>query len=149
MVEVAELINGLFDQNDRRAYSCLQGLEAESERADDVYKYFNIFEKMLDNENSYVRTRGILLIVANARWDTDRKIDGMINKFLEHIGDVKPITARQCIKSLPLLAKCKPDLKPVIMGALHTADLSIYEPGMQDLIFHDIGETWDKIDRGL
>ena len=31
--------------------------------------------EMLDSDNPYIRTRGLLLISANAKWDSDNKID--------------------------------------------------------------------------
>lgn len=47
------------------------------------------------------------MIVYNAKWDKDNKIDEIIDKYLKHIQDVKPITTRQCIKLLPMIAKRK------------------------------------------
>ena len=73
---------------------------------------------MLDNENSYIRTRGLVLLVYYAKWDEDYKIDELLDKFLRHITDIKPITARQCIKLLPILATHKPELKDAILSPL-------------------------------
>ncbi len=47
------------------------------------------------------------MIAYNAKWDKDNKIDEIIDKYLKHIQDVKSITARQCIKLLPMIAKRK------------------------------------------
>ena len=104
----AELINGLFEKNDKVAYKCLKELITESEKDACVYPFFDTFAEMIDNDNSYIRTRGLLLISANAKWDTDFKIDEIIDKYLRHIMDDKPITARQCIKAHPNIAKFKP-----------------------------------------
>ena len=71
-------------------------------------KYIDRLDDMLENDNSYIRTRGLTLIAYNAKWDKDNKI---IDRYLTHITDVKPITARQCIKRLPTIAKYKPELK--------------------------------------
>ena len=73
---------------------------------------------MLDSDNCYVRTRGLTLLAYNAKWDKDYKIDEIIDKYLRHITDVKPITARQCIKMLPIIAKYKPELRKDIQKAL-------------------------------
>ncbi len=35
---------------------------------------FDSFVEMLDHTNSYIRTRGIILIAANAKWDVDYKL---------------------------------------------------------------------------
>ena len=100
---------------------------------------------MLDSTNSYIRARGILLIAANARWDVDYKVDEIIDEYLKHIMDDKPITARQCIKALPLIAKYKPDLKNDIENALLSANPSKYKDSMRPLILKDIQKSLEKI----
>ena len=110
MDRISELVSGLYDSNDKSAYKCLKELELASEKGSSVYSFFDIFAEMLNNSNSYIRTRGLLLISANAKWDLGYKIDKIIDKYLKHIMDDKPITARQCIKALPNIAKYKPDL---------------------------------------
>ena len=49
------------------------------------------------------------MLAYNVRGDRDNKIDEIIDGYLKHITDVKPITARQCIKLLPMIAKDKPE----------------------------------------
>jgi len=134
----SELINGLFDKNDKAAYKCLKELVSASEKDDGVYQFFDIFAEMIDNDNSYIRTRGLLLISANAKWDTSFKIDEIIDKYLRHIMDDKPITARQCIKALPNIAKFKPDLIDCIRSALSKANPWRYADSMQSLVYNDI-----------
>lgn len=138
MGNIQELVYGLRDKNDKYAYQCLKQLELESMASNAVYSYFDLFSAMLDDSNSYIRTRGIRLIAANAKWDIDYKIDEVIDSLLKHIMDDKPITARQCIKSLPPIAKCKPDLIDDICNALRTANPQIYKSSMQSLVSKDI-----------
>lgn len=102
---------------------------------------------MLDSDNSYIRTRGLVLLACHAKWDVDYKIDELIDKFLRHITDVKPITARQCMKVLPILAKYKPELKDDIFSALYKADISIYDDSMQPLICKDIQKVLKEIQK--
>lgn len=64
---------------------------------------------MLDSGNSYIRTSGLTLFAYNAKWDKDYKTDEATYKYFKHITDVKPITARQCIKLLPIIVKYKPE----------------------------------------
>ena len=33
---------------------------------------------MLDSDNSYIRTRGLVLLACHAKWDVDYKIDELI-----------------------------------------------------------------------
>ena len=66
---------------------------------------------------------------------------------MKHITDVKPITARQCIKLLPMIAKDKPELKEDILSALHKADVSFYEDSMRPLVYKDIQKALKEIQK--
>lgn len=146
-VNIAETFELLFDKNNNAAYKALQLLQKESEETDFVYPYMDRLNDMLDSDNSYIRTRGLTLLAYNAKWDKDYKIDEVIDKYLKHITDVKPITARQCIKLLPIIAKHKSELKNDILSALHNADISIYEDSMQSLIYKDIQKALEVIQK--
>lgn len=145
MPNIQDQINGLTDHNDKEAYNCLKELEAKSSSSSGVYPFFDTFVTMLDNDNSYIRTRGILLIAANARWDIGNKIDKIIDKYLKCITDEKPITVRQFIKALPAIAKYKPGLRKVIETALNQTNLSSYQENMQSLILKDIQKALNDI----
>ncbi len=147
-MELEELVAGLRDPDEKRAYQCLKQLTDVCERSKDGYAFFDVFAGMLEDKNSYVRTRGIRLIAANAKWDTDLKIDKWIKRFLKHIQDEKPITARQCIKSLPGIAQAKPKLAADICAALRAADAGIYPDTMQPLVAADIRAALEKIGCG-
>lgn len=142
-----ETIKLLYDKDNNKAYKALQELQKESEENDSVYSYIDKLIDMLDSDNSYVRTRGIVLIAYNAKWDKDYKIDEIISKYLKHIVDIKPITARQCIKALPMLAKYKPELRGSISDALYKADISLYADSMQPLVYKDIQKALMKIEK--
>lgn len=137
-MDIENLVQGLTRSDNKFAYQCLLQLEAESKNSAAVYKYFDTFSEMLTNANSYIRARGIILIAANAKWDADNKIDEIIDEYLKHITDDKPITARQCIKVLPSLVQYKPDLKDTVVDALHSANPSRYNDNMQPLVLKDI-----------
>lgn len=144
-VNVEETFELLFDKKNTVAYRALQDLQRKSEETDCVYAYMDRLSDMLENDNSYIRTRGLTLIAYNARWDRDNKIDEIIDGYLKHITDVKPITARQCIKLLPMIAKDKPELRNDICLALERADISFYDGSMQPLVYKDIQKALKEI----
>lgn len=146
-VNVVEIFELLFDKNNKVAYKALLELQKENEKTNCVYPYMDRLSDMLDSDNSYIRTRGLTLLAYNAKWDKDYKIDEIIDKFLRHITDVKPITARQCIKLLPIVAKYKPELKADILSALHKANISIYDDSMQQLVYKDIRKALKEIQK--
>ena len=146
-LNIAEAFELLFDKNNNVAYKALQELQKESEETDCVYPYMDRLSDMLDSDNSYVRTRGLTLLAYNAKWDKNYKIDEIIDKYLKHITDVKPITARQCIKLLPIVAKYKPELKKDILSALYKANISGYDDSMQPLVYKDIQKALKVIQK--
>lgn len=146
-VNIAEMFEMLFDKNNNTAYKALQELQKESEKTDCVYVYMDRLGDMLDSDNSYIRTRGLVLLACNAKWDIDNKIDEIIDEYLKHITDVKPITARQCIKMLPVIAKEKPGLRNDICSALQKADVSFYDDSMQPLVYKDIQKALKEIQK--
>lgn len=148
MEHLEQLITGLAGKNMAFGCDCMNELLALSEQSDCVYRYMDSFFTMLDSPNSFVRTRGLLLIVKNAAWDEKRIIDRNIGRLLLHITDKKPITARQFIQALPELAKYKPALKSLILAALQTADLSEYSESMVSLVASDIQNALSVLQQG-
>lgn len=145
ILNIADTFELLFDKNNTVAYKALQELQKESEETDCVYPYMDRLSEMLDSDNSYIRTRGLALIAYNAKWDKDYKIDEIIDNYLKHITDIKPITARQCIKLLPIIAKYKPELRNDVFSALHQANVYIYDDSMQPLVYKDIRKALKEI----
>ncbi|HJJ00362.1 MAG TPA: hypothetical protein OIM11_04345 [Coriobacteriaceae bacterium] len=145
-MNIAEQVCMLRCPNNRDAYRALQSLQGTSDSDEAVYAHIDSFIEMMRDSNSYVRTRGLALIACNAKWDEAGKIDGIIDEYLDHVTDVKPITARQCIKSLPKLAETKPHLMPRIVSSLRHADTSAYADSMRSLVQNDICDALLALD---
>lgn len=137
-VDIEKTFALLFDKDNKIAYRALQALQKESEKTDRVYPYMDRLGEMLDSDRSYLRTRALVLLAYNAKWDRDHKIDEIIDRYLEHVTDARPVTARQCIRLLPVIAGHKPELKSEILSALYGADISVYGESMRPLIYRDI-----------
>ena len=145
MDSTKELVANLRFPQNKVAYAALKELIARSQASNQVYPFFDEFVSLLEDENSLVRNRGLALIAHNTRWDTAGKLDGVLNIYLAHILDEKPITARQCVAALPEIAEAKTELIPRIRAALEQADLSRYSDSMQPLILKDIMAALEKI----
>lgn len=146
-IDVEDTLALLSDKNNNIAYKALQALQKVCEGSDSVYRYMDRLADMMESDNSYIRTRGLTLIAHNAKWDKDNKIDEIIDRYLKHIRDIKPITARKCIRSLPMIAKDKPELRDDIISALQKADVSIYADSMQSLVYKDIQNSLAEIEK--
>ena len=114
---------------------------SESRETDKWYEYFDDFASLLHHPKSLVRNRALYLLAANAQWDRENRFDAILPDFPAHRTDEKPITARQCVKSLAQVGLAKPQYLPEILSCLQNADLSKYKDSMRPLIEKDIAET--------
>ncbi len=144
-LRLEKLVDQLASSDDQKAYRSMKELDAISQETDAVYPFIKTFAVLQKDSNSYIRTRGLILIASNARWDQAGQIDGFIDSYLEHIKDPSPITARQCVKSLTLIARYRPGLRARIAEALMTADPSGYPESMSGLLLKDIDQALDQI----
>jgi len=145
MANLAELVSDLYLKDANAAYSALKQLLSECEQNEEVYDFFEKFAEMIGDKNSYIRTRGLLLVSACAKWDSENKINEIIGDFLEHVTDEKPITARQCIQVIPNIVYYKPELKEEVISVLKKADVSKYKESMAPLIIKDINSVMEQI----
>lgn len=136
----------LTGKDARDAYAFTQQIVKESRASDVWYPCFDRFAALLRHKNSLVRNRAISILAANARWDRAGKFDALLDEFLSHVADAKPITARQCVAALPEVAEAKPELISRIRAALEQADLSGYPDSMRPLILKDIVAALQKIE---
>ena len=70
-MNIEEVVKILYSKNSKEAYAALKVLLNVSAQSDELYPYFDQFVAMSEDADSYIRTRGLLLIAANARWDED------------------------------------------------------------------------------
>lgn len=136
-MDIENQIDMLTCLDNKQAYKALKEVLVISQKSNVIYPYFDRFVEMMNNkDNSYIRTRGLRLIAYNAKWDTQNQVNRIIESYLKHIEDDKPITARQCIKDTVIIAKYKPELVDTILNALATMN-KIYDESMQSLVYKD------------
>lgn len=136
-----DIITRLTSKDDKYACAIADQIIVESQENDAWYEYFDEFASLLNHPKSLVRNRVLHILAANAQWDDENRFDAVIEEYLTHITDEKPITARQCIKALGQVGTAKPQYIPRILSCLREADLSIYKDSMRPLIEKDIAET--------
>jgi len=138
---VQEIISMLTAKDDKYACAIADKIISESQDTDEWYEYFNTFASLLNHPKSFVRNRVLHILAANAQWDDENRFDAILDDYLAHVTDEKPITARQCIKALTQVGKAKPQYIPRIIGCFRCADLSKYKDSMRPLIEQDMDET--------
>ena len=135
------IIAKLTAKDDKYACAIADKIISESQDTDEWYEYFDAFASLLNHPKSLVRNRVLYILAANAQWDDENCFDAILEDYLAHITDEKPITARQCIKTLVQVGMAKPQYIPRILSCFHDADLSKYKDSMRPLIEKDMEET--------
>jgi len=138
---VQEIVAKLTAKDDQYACAVADKIISESQDTDEWYEYFDTFASLLNHPKSLVRNRVLYILAANARWDDENRFDAILDDYLAHVTDEKPITARQCIKALAQVGMAKPQYISKILSCLHGADLSKYKDSMRPLIEKDMEET--------
>lgn len=136
-----DIVANLTAKDDKFACAFAEKIISERKETDKWYKYFDDFVPLLNHPKSLVRNRALYILAANAQWDKENRFDDIIDGFLTHITDEKPITARQCIKALAQVGLAKPQYIPRILSSFKYADLSKYKDSMRPLIEKDMEET--------
>lgn len=134
------LIYALQDKDDKKAYALSREISTKSASSDEFYSYFDDFVSFLNARSSYVRTRGFLLCCAQARWDTEHKLQSALPDLLRLLHDDKPTVVRQCLGALHEVVLYRPELCEAIKKELETLDLSKYKDSMSPLIQRDMNE---------
>ena len=139
------IITVLAASDDKYACAFADKIISESRETDEWYALFEEVASLLNHPKSLVRNRALTILAANAQWDDENRFDAVIEDYLSHITDEKPITARQCIKSLAQIGQAKPQYVPMILTALRSADLLKYKDSMRPLIEKDIQSTMEVL----
>ena len=136
-----EIIAKLTAKDDKYACAIADKIISESQDTDEWYEYFDTFASLLNHPKSLVRNRVLYILAANAQWDDENRFDAILDDYLAHVTDEKPITARQCIKALRQIGLAKPQYISRIITHFRNADLSKYKDSMRPLIERDMAET--------
>ena len=135
------IIAELTRKDDKFPCAFAEKIISESRETEAWYEYFGSFASLLNHPKSLVRNRVLRILAANAQWDEENRFDFIIDDYITHITDEKPITARQCVKALAQIGMAKPQYIPKIIACFRNADLAKYKDSMRPLIEKDMAET--------
>lgn len=136
--ELPQLVAYLSEKDDNIRYRAFLLLQYRSRLKADVYPFWADFQLKLNSDNSYQRSIGMILLAENARWDAENRMDIALGACLNLLTDEKPITVRQCIQSLGIIAACKPKLAETIAKRLISVDLTTVKETMRKSVLLDI-----------
>lgn len=121
--DIPQLVEWLSFKNDTIRYQAFLLLQNRSIFFDDVYLHWDTFQNKLKSDNSYQRSIGLMLIAENVIWDTESRMEDIIDEYLNLLNDEKTITIRQCIQSLGKIVLSKSGLNDKIASRLISFNL--------------------------
>ena len=94
-------IKDLSSTDDKTRLNALQTLLKLTEvLVDWIYEVWDLLLEKLENENSYQRSIGIMLLCNLAKSDHENRLKVSLDRLLAHTRDEKFITSRQCIQNI-------------------------------------------------
>jgi hypothetical protein len=145
--DIRTLVDWLNEKDDNIRYAAFLLLQLLSEKDDRVYAYWETFVEKLQDQNSYQRSLGLMLIAENLRWDKEEKFEKVSNAYLEHCDDEKFVTARQSIQGLLKIIGHAGKSRGKIIGALTHIDLGKRKDTQRGLLLLDIAEVLGELYR--
>jgi len=139
--DIPPLVARLDSSEDKIRYPAFLLLRVRSTLAADVYPFWDVLDGKLTDLNSYQRSIGAMLLAANARHDTEGRMEKTLPRYLALLTDPKPITVRQCAQALPDIVRVKPELAEAIERAILQVDLLQFKDTMRKLILVDFLEV--------
>lgn len=146
--DIAFLVSLLNEKDDALRYPSSLLLQHRSEIKDDVYPYWQNFTNMLESENAFHRSIGLIMLAKNARWNTEERLKGIFEKYLSFCDDEKPMVVRLCIQALVDLLPYKPGFHEIAVKKLTAIDLSRRKETQQRLLLKDITDVLLRIRNG-
>ena len=68
-----DVIAQLTSKDDKYACAIADKIISESQETDEWYEYFDDFAALLNHPKSYVRSRVLSILAANAQWDDEKR----------------------------------------------------------------------------
>jgi len=126
--QIEALVEGIKAPKGTLRYGYEKVLRAISEeRPDLVYPYFDLFEELLDCENSFLKWGAILTIGHLAAHDRDGRFEKIFKKYYAPITGPAMVTAANIIGSSAKIAAAKPELTKKIVREILRAEKARYE----------------------
>jgi hypothetical protein len=140
------LFTNLKSKDDSERYNALLTISQMAEKNVDWFdeRIDELFEK-LDDENSFQRSIGILLICDLAKSDSKRIIRMRLNEIIQHFSDEKFITSRQCIQNIWKIVIEDVETEQKIINALAKYFKECENVKHSNLLRIDIISTMQKI----
>ncbi len=121
-------------------YHCYYILDKASSRNPELfYKDWKKFEKLLDHENSYHRTIGLVMLSNLITADKEKLFDKIADKYFMFINDKKITTARDCVTSTGKILRQRPGyIDEAVKLYLNMEQICEFKENQKALLLYDM-----------
>jgi len=125
---LGDTLSGLGADTARVRFGSAKVLKIVSERGPEVlYPEIGFFIDLLDTDNQIIRWNAILMIGNLAAVDSKRKIDKILDRYLDPIPGPELITAANTVRGAAAIALAKPELADRIVDAILKVEKGRYK----------------------
>ena len=127
-------------------YHCYYILDKASSRVPELfYKDWKKFEKLLDHENSYHRTIGLVMLSNLITADKEKLFDKISDKYFMFINDKKITTARDCVICTGKILKQRSEyIDKVIKLYLNMEKICKFKENQKALLLYDMFVVFEE-----
>ena len=145
---VKKHIDDLSSTDDKVRFNALQALLKLTETPVAwVYEVWDLLLDKLENENSYQRSIGIMLLCNLAKSDRENRLKSCLDRLLAHTQDEKFITSRQCIQNIWKVAAANKSNRVKVLTHLERRFLECEQEKHYNLIRQDIVQSMALLNR--
>jgi len=114
--DIAELVRALTTEEGTAKYAYEKVLRFISDcRPELIYPYFDVFARLLDCDNSFLKWGAIMTVANLTVVDTQKKFDHLFDKYYAPITGPTMVTAANIIGSSAKIVQAKPHLAAAIV----------------------------------
>ena len=154
--EIAELVEALKVEKHAVKFSYEKVLRLVSERRPDlIYPYFDVFEDLLDSDNSFLKWGAIITIGNLAAVDDQKKFEAIFKKYFAPIAGPAMVTAANIIGSSAKIALARPELTQRITREILKVQKARYarkgkpSPECRNVVIGHAIDSFDKFYRQI
>ena len=146
--DIKRHIEDLGSANDKIRLDALQALLKKTEtRVDWIYEVWDHLLEKLEDENSYQRSIGIMMLCSLAKSDTEDRLRTVLDRLLIHTKDEKFITSRQCIQNIWKAAATNKTNREKVLRHLEKRFVECSDEKHYNLLRQDIIQSIVSLDK--
>lgn len=143
--EIKAALDMLQGSDVPKGAAAVRSLIYASREGDSVYRHYPELLSLLSSENETTRTRVILLLAHNARWDKAGLLDKALEEYLSHMYEEEGETAEHLIRSLVWIAREKPYLKERFIRELENYNLERISEANRSVIEANLKDSLEQL----